>query len=59
MVSLRGSHIEVKMVTSLIDTERRGWNMAMVKNIFLPHKVDVVLGIPISSRLPEDSLIWA
>ena len=59
VVSSRGSHTEVEMVPSLINMERRGWNVAIVKNIFLPDEVDVILGIPISSRLPDDSLIWA
>lgn len=59
VVSPKGSHTGVEMVSSLIDTERKGWNVAMVKNIFLPHEVDVVLGISISSCLPDDSLIWA
>ena len=59
VVSSRGSHTELEMVLSLIDIERRGWNVAMVKNIFLSHEVDIILGISISSCLPNDSLIWA
>ena len=59
VVSSRGSHTELEMVSSLIDTERRGWNVAMVKNIFLSHEVDIILGILISSCLPNGSLIWA
>ena len=51
--------MEVEMVSSLIDLERKGWNAAMVKNIFLSHKADVILGIPINSHLLNDSLIWA
>ena len=39
VVSSRGSHMEVEMVSSLIDLERRGWNVAMVKNIFLSHEL--------------------
>jgi len=30
-----------------------------VKNTFLPHEANAVLGIPINLGLPEDSLIWA
>ena len=29
------------------------------KNIFLPHEAKVVLSIPISGRLPKDSVMWA
>ena len=42
VVSPKDSHIEVEMVSSLINTKRKGWNVAMVKNIFLPHEVDVL-----------------
>ena len=27
--------------------------------MFLPHEAEAVLGIPISFRLPKDSMIWA
>ena len=47
------------MVLSLVDVERRGWDVGKVKNMFLPHEVELILSIPISARLPEDSLIWA
>ena len=33
--------------------------MGKVKNTFLPHEAELILSIPISARLPEDSLIWA
>lgn len=59
VVSSQGLHTEVEMVSSLIDAERRDWNVAMVKNTFLPHEVEFILGIPISSRLSKDSLTWA
>ena len=32
--------------------------MGKVKNTFLPHKAELILSMPISARLPKDSLIW-
>ena len=43
----------------MVDIDRRGWDVRKVKNTFLPHKAELILSIPISARLPEDSLIWA
>lgn len=42
----------------LIDPIRKCWNKELVTQIFLPFEVDRVLSIPISSRLPEDTLCW-
>ena len=36
-----------------------GWDEGKVKNTFLPHEAELILSIPISARLPDDSLIWA
>ena len=33
--------------------------MGKVRNTFLPHEAELILSIPISARLLEDSLIWA
>ena len=33
--------------------------MGKVRNMFLPHEAELILSIPISARLLEDSLIWA
>ena len=46
-------------VSDLIDVDRRSWDITKVKSTFLPHEAEVVLGIPISFRLPKDSFIWA
>ena len=54
-----GAHTGMEMVSSLVDVERRGWDVGKVKNIFLPHEAELILSIPISARLPKDSLIWA
>ena len=47
------------MVSSLVDVERRGWDVEKVENMFFPNEAELILSIPISARLPEDSLIWA
>lgn len=48
-----------EMVSSLLDEESRAWNTKLVQNTFLPHEVDVILSIPISSIAPRDSQVWA
>ncbi|KAF3953180.1 hypothetical protein CMV_021352 [Castanea mollissima] len=57
--SPRQPHQEAVLVSDLIDADRRCWDIAKVRRSFLPHEAEVVLGIPVSSRLPEDSFIWA
>ena len=47
------------MVANLINTDRRSWDAAKVRSILIPHEAETVLGIPISYRLPENSVIWA
>lgn len=59
VVSLRSSVLESEMMSSLIDRELRSWDTNKVKSTFLPHEAEVILGIPISPRLLNNSLIWA
>ena len=54
-----GGYTGMEKVSTLLDTDRRSWDVAKVKTIFLPHEVEMVLSIPISGRLPKDSIIWA
>ena len=54
-----GVHTSMEKVLSLLDTDRRSLDVVKVKTIFLPHEAEVVLSIPISGRLPEDSIVWA
>ena len=51
-VQLRGRE---EMVSVLIDKESRGWNADLIRTSFLPHEVDVILGIPLSPMALEDS----
>ena len=46
-------------MAELIDVDKKVWDVAKVRSIFLPQEADVVLGIPVSNRLPKDSFIWA
>ena len=59
VTSLVGPHGEWEKVSALVDKDRRGWDVGKVKNMFLPHEADLILSIPISAKLPKDSLIWA
>ena len=47
------------MVSDLIDVDRRSWDTVKVRNTFIPHEAELVLGIPVSFSLPDDSVIWA
>ena len=46
------------MVSSLIDKETKWWKPNVVRTLFLPFEADTILKIPLSQRLPEDTLIW-
>ena len=59
VISPRGPSTNVVMVSDLINRETRGWDANLVRNSFLPHEAETVLGIPLSPRLPKDSIVWA
>ena len=46
------------MVSDLISRETHGWDASLVRHSFLPHETEIVLGIPLSPWLPNDSLLW-
>ena len=46
------------LVCSLIDENGPRWDEYRVRSQFYPHEARIVLGIPLSSRLPLDKLIW-
>ena len=46
-------------MAQLIDEDSGMWKVAQVREFFFPHEADAILGMPLSSRMPEDSLIWA
>ena len=35
------------------------WKVSLVKELFLPHEADMILGIPLSFRRPPDRIAWA
>lgn len=41
------------MVANLLDYEKGTWDTDKVKNTFLPHEADAVLGIPIIPVYPK------
>ena len=43
-------------VSALINQDLGIWKTEMVENSFLPHEASIILGIPLSSRLPPDQL---
>ena len=46
-------------VSSLIDAESGAWKTDDIRHLLLPHDAKVILRIPLSIRLPHDSLIWS
>lgn len=47
------------LVADLINTEEHCWDMEKVDRIFNTRDKNLVLAIPISERLPADSIAWA
>ena len=46
-------------VEELIDQDDGVWKNDLVQQIFLPHEVDAICGIVLSTNLPDDKQIWA
>ena len=46
-------------VSFLIDQDRFAWKESVVKELFLPHEADIILGIPLSFWHPPDRIAWA
>ena len=46
-------------VSLLINEVNGSWKDEEIQKMFLPHEAKKILSIPISSRLPHDSLIWS
>nr|POE82896.1 protein sieve element occlusion a [Quercus suber] len=49
----------MEKVEDLLDLNKGGWDIEKVRGTFLHHEAEVILGMPISPRLPEDSQSWA
>lgn len=45
-------------VCELINSDSASWNLAVIDALFYLHEAEVIKGLPLSSRLPTDKLIW-
>ena len=45
-------------VNTLIKAETGEWNTPEIQRLFLPHEAATICGIPLSTRLPPDRIIW-
>ena len=46
-------------VSSLIDRNSETWKKEDIKQLFLPHEADAIIGLPLSLRMPTDWLVWS
>ena len=46
-------------VAELINQEQGCWNSMLIDQIFAPSEAEIIKQIPLSSRRPQDKLIWA
>ena len=51
-------HADIR-VSKLISHEPVGWKVQVIDTLFLPHEVDIIKSIPLSTNSPPDKLIWA
>ena len=58
-ISPRTNLQEGSQVSSLIDQTLCTWKEDVVRNTFLPHEAEVILGIPLSSFPTEDRRVWS
>ena len=45
-------------VNTLINAKTGEWKYSEVQRLFLPHEAATICGIPLSTRLPQDRIIW-
>ena len=55
MISPRNQFSEGEKVVIFLDMDRGTWDSEKVGNTFIPYEAEVVLGIPISLSLSDDS----
>ena len=46
-------------VSELISHDVAAWKTQIIDAIFLPHEAELIKSIPLSSCLPEDTIVWA
>ena len=49
----------ISTISELINFDTGNWHEELVRQTFIPTNVEVILSIPLSSRLPRDRLVWA
>lgn len=59
VISPQGQNVNLVKVAQLINGEMEMWKVDLIKETFLPHEAEVILGISLSPRLLKDSLLWA
>ena len=47
------------LVFDLINSDTAEWKYELIHQIFVPHEAEIILGLPLSSTLPSDTLIWS
>ena len=58
VASPRPQNFEGELVETLLDRDSGGWDISVVKSVFLPYEVKAILSITISPSFLEDALIW-
>ena len=58
VMSLRKHVVGENNVSSLIERDIGTWKSKVVRNNFVPHEANVILGIPLSSGPLSDSIVW-
>ena len=59
VITLPNITFELSRVNDLIDPLKCEWQTDVVRQVFLQPDVQSILGIPLSSCLPRDRLVWA
>lgn len=49
----------METVAQLIDRGTGTWKAKLLREVFLPYEVEIILSIPLSPQMPEDSKVWA
>jgi len=47
------------LVSNLINSDTWEWKNELIHQIFVPYEAEIILGLPLSSTLPADALIWS
>ena len=46
-------------VDTLINVAEGTWKTDLIQHLFLPHEVDIIQGVALSTKLLEDKQVWA